>query len=141
VVLVQQELFMLSASQEIYSRRVRLVFQNRGKLFDAQYRALAFRLLINIDRDVLRVGRAWADWPPISLVCNEPPGLSDLALQGHVQGWATFRQHDPAFAQARLLKSLRVSYLAQTRKPAPAILHSVECADRGCGRWIAALSI
>jgi len=33
VVVVQQELFMLSVSQEIYSRRIRLVFQNRGKLF------------------------------------------------------------------------------------------------------------
>jgi len=55
-VVVLQELFMLSVSQEIYSRRVRLVFKNRGKLFDAQYRAHAFRLLINIDRDV---GTSW----------------------------------------------------------------------------------
>jgi hypothetical protein len=44
---------MLSASQEIYIRRIRLVVQNRRNLFDAQYRALAFRLLINIDRDVV----------------------------------------------------------------------------------------
>jgi hypothetical protein len=41
---------MLSASQEIYSQRVRLVFQNRGKLFESQYRGWALRLLVNIDR-------------------------------------------------------------------------------------------
>ncbi|HEV2400153.1 MAG TPA: hypothetical protein VGS27_24655 [Candidatus Sulfotelmatobacter sp.] len=44
---------MRSASQEIYIRRIRLVVQNGGNLFDAQYRVLAFRLLINIDRDVV----------------------------------------------------------------------------------------
>ena len=53
VVPVQQELSMLSASQDIYIQRIRLVVQNGGNLFDAQYRALAFRLLINIDRDVV----------------------------------------------------------------------------------------
>jgi len=51
-VVVLQELFMLPASQEIYSRRVRLVFQNRGKLFEGQYRAWEARLLVNIDRNV-----------------------------------------------------------------------------------------
>ena len=64
---VLQELFMLSASQEIYSRGVRLVFQNRGKLFDGQYRARAFRLLINIDRDALRVGRRRVGCPTSDL--------------------------------------------------------------------------
>jgi hypothetical protein len=52
-VVVQQELFMLSVSQEIYSQKVRLVFQNRGKLFESQYRGWALRLLVNIDRGFL----------------------------------------------------------------------------------------
>ena len=92
---------MLSASQEIYIRRIRLVVQNRGNLLDAQYPSLAFRLLINIDRDV--VTTSGGDWPPICLRCNEPPGPTPNLL--------------------------RVSYLAQTRKPPPVILYSVECAD------------
>jgi hypothetical protein len=64
---VQQELLMLSASQEIYSQRVRLVFQNRGKLFEFQYRGWFLRLLINIDR-VWRVarGRESQDRPELS---------------------------------------------------------------------------
>jgi hypothetical protein len=52
---------MLSASQEIYSRRVRLVFSNRGKLFEGQYRAWGIRLLVNIDRHGFCV--PWEDVP------------------------------------------------------------------------------
>jgi len=51
VVVVLQELFMLSVSQEIYTRKVRL-FLNRGELFECQYQLLCFNLLVNIDRCV-----------------------------------------------------------------------------------------
>lgn len=44
-----QGLFMLSVSQEVYSRKVRRSF-NRRELFEDQCGPLAFRLLVNIDR-------------------------------------------------------------------------------------------
>ncbi len=49
---------MLSASQEIYSRRFRPVFLNRGKLFEGQYGGVAIRLLVNIDRCSL-IAHGW----------------------------------------------------------------------------------
>jgi hypothetical protein len=53
---------MLSVSQEIYSQRVRLVVQNRGKLFESQYLACGVRLLVNIDRDIFcALGRCSED--------------------------------------------------------------------------------
>jgi hypothetical protein len=48
-VVVLQELFMLSVSQEVYAREIRQLF-NRPELFEIQYQTMAFGLLINIDR-------------------------------------------------------------------------------------------
>jgi hypothetical protein len=57
-----REIFMLSASQEIYSRRFRPVFLNRGKLFEGQYGGVAIRMLVNIDRCSL-IAHGWGGRP------------------------------------------------------------------------------